>query len=114
MIAARPLLSFSRSGAISSEETPLMKAPDFDYSCAASIPEACRLLAGANGEGRIIAGGQTLVPLLAMRVAPTSILVDINKISDLRGIKSSHGAVTIRACKTQTDTLASDIMSKHV
>jgi len=36
-----------------------MKAADFDYSCAASIPEACRLLAGANGEGRIIAGGQT-------------------------------------------------------
>ena len=46
-----------------------MKAADFDYSCAASIVEACRLLASAKGEGRIIAGGQTLVPLLAMRLA---------------------------------------------
>jgi len=53
-----------------------MKAADFDYSCAASIPEACQLLAGANGEGRIIAGGQTLVPLLAMRLARPSLLVE--------------------------------------
>jgi len=61
-----------------------MKAADFDYSCAASIPEACRLLAGAHGEGRIIAGGQTLVPLLAMRLARPALLVDITRIPDLR------------------------------
>ena len=91
-----------------------MKAAEFDYSCAASIPEACRLLAGANGEGRIIAGGQTLVPLLAMRLARPALLVDINRISDLRGIEFSDGAVTIKACTTQADALASDIVRKHV
>ncbi len=91
-----------------------MKAADFDYSCAASIPEACRLLAGANGEGRIIAGGQTLVPLLAMRLARPALLVDINRIADLRGIELSHGAVTIKACTTQADALASDVVRTHV
>ena len=91
-----------------------MKAADFDYSCAASIPDACRLLAGANGEGRIIAGGQTLVPLLAMRLARPALLVDINRIADLRGIEFSHGAVTIKACTTQADALASDVVRKHV
>jgi CO/xanthine dehydrogenase FAD-binding subunit len=91
-----------------------MKAADFDYSCAASIAAACRLLAGANGEGRIIAGGQTLVPLLAMRLARPALLVDINRIADLRGIELVNGAVTIKACTTQADALASDIIRKHV
>src|SRR5258705_16827 len=61
-----------------------MKAANFDYSCATSIDEACRLLAGANGEGRVIAGGQTLVPLLAMRLARPQLLVDINRIAEVR------------------------------
>jgi CO/xanthine dehydrogenase FAD-binding subunit len=90
-----------------------MKAADFDYSCAASVPEACRLLASANGEGRIIAGGQTLVPLLAMRLARPALLVDINRIADLRGIEFSDGAVTIKACTTQADALVSDIVRRH-
>ena len=92
----------------------VMKAADFDYSCAASIPEACQLLAGAKGEGRVIAGGQTLVPLLAMRLARPSLLVDINRIPDLRGIEFSNGAVSIKACTTQADALASDVVRKHV
>ena len=91
-----------------------MKAADFDYSCAASIPEVCRLLAGANGEGRIIAGGQSLVPLLAMRLARPALLVDINRIANLRGIEFSDGAVTIKACTTQANALASDVVRKHV
>src|ERR1700675_4695921 len=91
-----------------------MKAADFDYSCATSIAEACRLLAGANGEGRIIAGGQTLVPLLAMRLARPALLVDINRIADLRGIELSDGAVTIKACTTQASARASDLIRTHV
>ena len=43
-----------------------------------------------------------------------ALLVDINRISDLRGIEFSHGAVTIKACTTQADALASDILRKHV
>lgn len=91
-----------------------MKAADFDYLCAASIPEACRLLAGANGEGRIIAGGQTLVPLLAMRLARPALLVDITRIPELRGIELSNGTATIKACTTQADALASGIVREHV
>jgi CO/xanthine dehydrogenase FAD-binding subunit len=90
-----------------------MKAADFDYSCAASVPEACRLLASANGEGRIIAGGQTLVPLLTMRLARPALLVDINRIADLRGIEFSDGVVTIKACTTQADALASEMVRKR-
>jgi CO/xanthine dehydrogenase FAD-binding subunit len=91
-----------------------MKAAEFDYSRATSTAEACRLLAGANGEGRIIAGGQTLVPLLAMRLARPALLVDIGRIADLHGIESADGAVTVKACTTQADALASGIIRKHV
>ena len=92
-----------------------MKAADFEYRCATSIAEACRLLTSANGEGRIIAGGQTLVPLLAMRLARPAHLVDINRIPDLRGIElCGDGAVTVKACTIQADALASDTIRKHV
>ena len=53
-----------------------MKAPPFDYACPRSLSEAIGLLAAANGEARIIAGGQSLLPLLAFRLASPSLLVD--------------------------------------
>ncbi|MGO9786755.1 MAG: FAD binding domain-containing protein [Stellaceae bacterium] len=83
-----------------------MKAVDFDYARAASIDETCRLLAGAKGEAKIIAGGQTLVPLLAMRLTRPALLIDINGIVSLQGIEMRDGAVTIRACTRQADALA--------
>ena len=83
-----------------------MKAVDFDYARAASIDETCRLLAGAKGEAKIIAGGQTLVPLLAMRLTRPALLVDINGISSLQGVETRDGVVSIRACTRQADALA--------
>jgi CO/xanthine dehydrogenase FAD-binding subunit len=74
-----------------------LKAAEFDYVCPASLPEVCRLLAEAKDDGRIIAGGQSLVPLMAMRLARPSLLLDINRISDLRGIELSGGIVAIKA-----------------
>jgi CO/xanthine dehydrogenase FAD-binding subunit len=90
-----------------------MKAADFEYRCASSIAEACQLLAGAKGEGRLVAGGQTLVPLLAMRLARPALLIDINRITTLRGIELRDGAVAVKACTTQSDTLASKIIQEH-
>ncbi len=65
-----------------------MKAVDFDYAHAAGIDETSRLLAGAKGEAKIIAGGQTLVPLLAMRLTRPALLVDINGIASLQGVET--------------------------
>ncbi len=83
-----------------------MKAVDFDYARAASIDEACRLLASAKGEVKIIAGGQTLVPLLAMRLTRPALVIDINGIASLQGVETRDGAVAIRACTRQADALA--------
>jgi len=85
-----------------------MKPANFDYACPRTVDEACRLLAGANGDGKIIAGGQTLVPLLAMRLARPALLIDINRIEALRGIEAHDRVVTVKACTRQADALKSD------
>jgi CO/xanthine dehydrogenase FAD-binding subunit len=90
-----------------------MKAADFDYLCASSVPEACRALAQA-GDARLIAGGQTLVPLMAMRLARPGTLIDIARIPELRGITLHEKAVTIRACTTQAEALESTLVRTHL
>ncbi len=87
-----------------------MKAAPFDYMRAASIDEACRALAEAGDDARLIAGGQTLVPLMAMRMARPSLLIDINGIAELSGISVDGDHLLIKACTRQADALASDIV----
>jgi CO/xanthine dehydrogenase FAD-binding subunit len=91
-----------------------MKAAEFDYARARSADEACRLLAGAKGEGKIIAGGQTLVPLMAMRLVRPALLVDINPAADLRGIDVEPDQVSVRAGTRQADALADPALRHHL
>jgi CO/xanthine dehydrogenase FAD-binding subunit len=83
-----------------------MKAAPFDYIRADTVEEACRLLAEGDGEARIIAGGQTLVPLMAMRLARPELLVDINRIAALKGIAVEGETLVIGASTRQADVLA--------
>jgi CO/xanthine dehydrogenase FAD-binding subunit len=73
-----------------------MKPAPFEYSRPASLDEACALLAADDG-ARIIAGGQTLVPLMAMRLARPTRLVDIARIPGLAYIREEPAAVRPRA-----------------
>lgn len=91
-----------------------MKAARFDYLCASTIDEACRALADGKGEARIIAGGQTLVPLMAMRLARPALLVDINRIDGLSGIRLDGDRLVIGACTRQADALASPELRRHL
>lgn len=76
-----------------------MKAAAFDYVKAQSLDEVCRVLAAAGdgAEHKIIAGGQTLVPLMAMRLARPTLLVDINDIEALQGIAVDADVLVIGA-----------------
>src|ERR1700733_10841925 len=64
-----------------------MKLPPFEYACPTSISEAVALLASHDGEAKALAGGQSLVPMMAFRVASPSLLVDLRKLAELRQIK---------------------------
>jgi len=74
-----------------------MKLPPFDYACPTTLPEAVQLLSAPGGDAKPIAGGQSLVPMLAFRLAQPTLLVDLRKLGDLRGIKISQKGVTLGA-----------------
>lgn len=77
-----------------------MKPAPFDYVRPASLAEACALLA-ADEDSRVIAGGQTLVPMLAMRLARPARLIDILRLPELAGIREENGAIVVGATTRQ-------------
>jgi CO/xanthine dehydrogenase FAD-binding subunit len=85
-----------------------MKAAPFDYVRPASVAEACAML-GADDGARLIAGGQTLVPMMAMRLAQPTRLIDIARIPELAFIRDEGNAVVIgattRHCVVERDML---------
>jgi CO/xanthine dehydrogenase FAD-binding subunit len=77
-----------------------MKPAPFDYVRPDTLAEACALLAG-DEDARLIAGGQTLVPMLAMRLARPARLIDILRLPELAGIRQESGAVVVGATTRQ-------------
>src|ERR1700754_918646 len=77
-----------------------MKPAPFDYIRPDSLAEACGLLAAEEG-ARVIAGGQTLVPMLAMRLARAARLIDILRLPELAGIREKNGTIVVGATTRQ-------------
>jgi 2-furoyl-CoA dehydrogenase FAD binding subunit len=90
-----------------------MKPSPFDYYSAGSVEEAITHLNEAGDEGLIIAGGQTLVPMLAMRLARPSVVIDINKVEALKGINQTDDGLKISTCTRQNFALKSPLVSEH-
>jgi carbon-monoxide dehydrogenase medium subunit len=74
-----------------------MKCAPFDYIRAGSVEEVVKTLASCDGDGKILAGGQSLVPVLALRMARPSVLVDINRIAGIGSVHPVDGAVVVGA-----------------
>src|SRR5262245_4663046 len=83
-----------------------MKPAPFDYYAPATVDEACSLLAEAGGGATVLAGGQTLLPLLALRMSQPFVLVDINKIVALKGVTQAAQATRIGAAMRQNEGIA--------
>ena len=90
-----------------------MKPVPFTYLRAVSVAEACRWLE-EDPDTRIIAGGQTLMPMLAMRLARPSRVVDICRIPELRGIRLEDDAVVIGATTRQHEIAASAVVAAEL
>ena len=80
-----------------------MKPAPFDYTRASSVDEAIKLIASGEGDVMPIAGGQSLVPLLALRMTTPERLVDIGRIDALRQVSASASQVTIGAAITHAE-----------
>jgi aerobic carbon-monoxide dehydrogenase medium subunit len=79
----------------------------FDYHKASSLEEARRLM-GEGADGKLLAGGMTLIPTLKLRLAAPSHVVDLGGIADLKGIEVTAEAVTIRAMTTHAAVAGSE------
>jgi len=77
-----------------------MKAPAVDYVRPRSLVEAVEHLARAKGEGRVIAGGQSLLAMMNLRVASPGLLIDIARLAELTAAAEDGDTVTLGACIT--------------
>lgn len=89
-----------------------MYPPRFDYSAPATLPEALSELAQLGDDGRVLAGGQSLIPMMKLRLASPAHLVDINRISELSYIRRENGHLAIGALARHADIVASPLVSE--
>ncbi len=85
----------------------------FDYRPARSVDEAIALLQQYGDEAKILAGGQSLIPTLKLRLAQPGVLVDLGRIPGLSYIREENGTVAIGAMTTYTTLGRSDLLRQH-
>jgi carbon-monoxide dehydrogenase medium subunit len=91
-----------------------VKLPQFDYEAPGTVAGAVRLLAEHADEASVLAGGQSLIPLMALRLARPVVLVDINGLQELSGISAADGWVAIGAMTREYVAEESDAVSTAV
>lgn len=85
----------------------------FDYARPASLDEAVATLADAGEDAKALAGGQSLLPLLRLRLAYPSLLVDLARVPELHGVRDADDHVFIGAMTTHDEVLHSPIVKSH-
>ena len=91
-----------------------MKPPRFDYVRATSVEEAIEVLAEHGDDARVLAGGQSLVAMLNMRLVAPEVIVDISRIPELANITCTEDAVEIGAAVTQAAVERSSGLAAHL
>jgi carbon-monoxide dehydrogenase medium subunit len=86
----------------------------FDYIAPATVDDAVRELADAGDDGKVLAGGQSLLPVLRMRLAAPTKVVDIGKIAELRGIREDGDAIVIGSMTTHYDVQRDPLVQTHL
>ncbi|MGQ0849431.1 MAG: FAD binding domain-containing protein [Actinomycetota bacterium] len=89
-----------------------MYPPRFDYSVPSNMDQALTTLAELGEDGRVLAGGQSLIPLMKLRLASPVHLVDINRLTDLSYIKRENGHLAIGALTRHAEVVASPLVSE--
>ncbi|MFE7077464.1 FAD binding domain-containing protein [Streptomyces sp. NPDC057620] len=90
-----------------------MIPPAFEYVRPTSVDDAVRTLAGTGEDAKVLAGGQSLLPLLRMRLAFPDLLVDVGRIPGLRGVREEGDALVIGALTTHHDVIADPLVRRH-
>lgn len=90
-----------------------MIPPQFDYVKAGSVDDALGALAQHGDEAKVLAGGQSLIPLLRLRLAFPGVLVDVGDVEEMRGVRDDGDAVVIGAAVTHAEVLGNPLVRQH-
>src|SRR5436309_12977309 len=85
----------------------------FDYVRPSTLPEAVQLLAQRGDEGKLLAGGQSLIPLLKLRFAVPQVLIDIGRLNGFDYVRDEGGKLAIGAGIRQTAMGSNDLIRTH-
>jgi carbon-monoxide dehydrogenase medium subunit len=85
----------------------------FDYKAPTSLDDALQLLAEGGDDAKIIAGGQSLLPVLKLRLAAPELLIDLAKIDSLKGVRDDGDAIVIGAMTPHFEVLADPLVAEH-
>ena len=85
----------------------------FDYVAPTTVDDAVRALSEAGEDAKVIAGGQSLLPVLRMRLAAPTKLVDLGKVAELRGVREDGGHLVIGAMTTHYDVQRDALIAEH-
>lgn len=86
----------------------------FDYVAPTTVAEAVTALNEAGEDSKILGGGQSLLPVLRMRLADPQVVIDVGKISELRGIREENDVVAIGAMTTHYDVIGDPLIDRHL
>jgi aerobic carbon-monoxide dehydrogenase medium subunit len=85
----------------------------FEYHRPASLPEAVALLGQLDSDARVIAGGQSLIPMMKLRLATPTHLVDLAGVAELKGVRLEGGEIVIGAMTTQHEIIGSELLTQN-
>ena len=91
-----------------------MIPPSFAYHAPRSIGEALSLLTDLGDDAKLLAGGHSLLPMMKLRFAQPGVLIDINRIPELRGIREEGGLIRIGAMSSERDLIDSPLLQERL
>ena len=86
---------------------------EFDYVRAGSVDEAVSALRESGDDAKVMAGGQSLIPLLRLRLAYPSVVVDVGRVSEMRGVREEGDHLVIGAMTTHYEVLHDPLIRQH-
>jgi len=85
----------------------------FEYVAPATLDEALTALAGGGDDAKVLAGGQSLIPVLRLRLNAPSILIDLGKIESLRGVREDGESLVVGAMTTHHEVVRDPLVHEH-
>ena len=90
-----------------------MIPPQFDYVAASSVDDALGALGAGGEDAKVLAGGQSLIPLLRLRLAYPTTLVDVSRVEEMRNVRDDGDAVAIGAAVTHAEVIRNAVVQEH-